>query len=301
MCRETGCFDCAATLAIHFLKSMSTYENYNHTSQVYDKTRSADGVEIIRSALAENKLPLGKQILVDAGCGTGLFAAAMVNHVQRIEAVDLNPGMLAKAQEKMVSEEKSGRINFHQSSIDALPLPDESVDAVMTNQVLHHLPDDESSSWPKHRKVFQEFSRVLKPGGSLIINSSSHQQLEHGFWFYRFIPKALRAIKERSVDLDMLSELLQRSGFTNTHNKVPLKAVLQGEALFNAEGPLDPDWRSGDSGWSLVSDEDLPEVLQHIKTLRDSGKLKAYMQEHDKPRDAIGQITFTIARKQLSA
>ena len=104
---------------------MSTYENYNHTSQVYDKTRSADGVEIIRSALAENKLPLGKQILVDAGCGTGLFAAAMVNHVQRVEAVDLNPGMLAKAQEKMVSEEKAGRINFHQSSIDVLPLPDE--------------------------------------------------------------------------------------------------------------------------------------------------------------------------------
>ena len=119
---------------------MSTYENYNHTSQVYDKTRSADGAKIILSALAENKLPLEKQILIDAGCGTGLFAAAMVNHVQRIEAVDLNPGMLAKAKEKMVSEEKSGRINFHQSSIDALPLPDESVDAVMTNQVLHHLP-----------------------------------------------------------------------------------------------------------------------------------------------------------------
>ena len=242
MCRETGCFDCGTILAIHFLKSMSNYENYNLTSQAYDETPTADGVEIILSALAENKLPLEKQILVDAGCGTGLFAAAMVNHVQRVEAVDLNPGMLAKAQEKMVSEEKSGRINFHQSSIDALPLPDESVDAVMTNQVLHHLPDDESSSWPKHRKVFQEFSRVLKPGGSLIVNSSSHQQLEHGFWFYRFIPKALLAIKKRSVDLDMLSELLQRSGFTNTHNKVPLKAVLQGEALFNAEGPLDPDW-----------------------------------------------------------
>ena len=117
---------------------MSTYENYNHTSQVYDKTRSADGVKIIRSVLAENKLPLEKQILIDAGCGTGLFAAAMVNHVERIEAVDLNPKMLAKAQEKMVSEEKSGRINFHQSSIDALPLPDESADAVMTNQSSQH-------------------------------------------------------------------------------------------------------------------------------------------------------------------
>jgi len=209
--------------------------------------------------------------------------------------------MLAKAQEKMLSEEKSGRINFHQSTIDALPLPDESVDAVMTNQVLHHLPDDESSGWPKHYKVFQEFSRVLKPGGSLIINSCSHQQLEHGFWFYRFIPKALRAVKEKHVDLDMLSKLLQRSSFTNTHHKVPLEVVMQGEALFNAEGPLDPDWRSGDSIWSLVSDEDLPGVLQYIKTLGDSGKLEAFMQQHDKPRASIGQITFTIARKQLSA
>jgi len=280
---------------------MSTYVDYHQTSQVYDKTRSAGGVKIIRSALAESKLPLEKQILVDAGCGTGLFATAMVNYVQRVEAVDLNSGMLAKAQEKMLSEEKSGRINFHQSTIDALPLPDESVDAVMTNQVLHHLPDDESSGWPKHYKVFQEFSRVLKPGGSLIINSCSHQQLEHGFWFYRFIPKALRAVKEKHVDLDMLSKLLQRSGFTNTHHKVPLEVVMQGEALFNAEGPLDPDWRSGDSIWSLVSDEDLPGVLQYIKTLGDSGKLEAFMQQHDKPRASIGQITFTIARKQLSA
>ena len=156
---------------------MSTYENYHQTSQVYDKTRSAGGVKIIRSALAESKLPLEKQILVDAGCGTGLFAAEMVNYVQRVEAVDMNSGMLAKAQEKMLSEEKSGRINFHQSTIDALPFPGESVDAVMTNQVLHHLPDDGSSGWPKHYKVFQEFSRVLKPGGNLIINSCSHQQL----------------------------------------------------------------------------------------------------------------------------
>jgi len=280
---------------------MSSYENYNQTSNVYDKTRSADGIEIIRCALAESKIPLEKQILVDAGCGTGLFANAMVNHVQRIEAVDLNSGMLAEAKKKMNSEEKSGRINFHQSNINTLPLPDKSVDAVMTNQVLHHLRDDDSSVWSEHCKVFQEFSRVLKPGGSLIINSSSHEQLQHGFWFYRFIPKALDIVKEKHVDLDMLSELLQRNGFTNTSHKVPLKVVMQGEALFNAEGPLDSDWRSGDSIWSLVSDEDLAGVLQNIKTLSNSGKLEAFMQKHDKLRASIGQITFTISRKNLSA
>jgi len=279
---------------------MISYENYNQTSQVYDKTRSADGVGIIRSALAKSKLPLKRQILVDAGCGTGLFAAAMVDKVGRIEAVDLNSKMLAKAQEKMISEQKSGRINFLKSSIDELPLLNDSVDAVMINQVLHHLPDDAVSGWPKHYKVFQEFARVLKPGGSLVINSCSHQQLEHGFWFYRFIPKALQSVKKKHVDLKILSQLLERTGFTDTHHKVPLEVVMQGEALFNAEGPLDPDWRCGDSIWSLVSDEDLPGVLQKVRTLRESGKLEAFMHQYDKPRANLGQITFTITQKSFS-
>ena len=280
---------------------MSSYENYYQTSEVYDKTRSSEGVEIILNALTKSKLPLKKQILVDAGCGTGLFAAAMVEKVRCIEAIDLNSRMLAMAEEKMRSEKNSGRISFHQSSIDALPLTDESVDAVMINQVLHHLPDDAASNWQQHSKVFQEFARVLKPGGILIINSCSHRQLEYGFWFYRFIPKALQTVKEKHVDLGILSELLQRSGFSNTHHKVPLGVILQGKSLLNAEGPFDPDWRSGDSIWSLVSEEDLPGVLQKVKTLRDSGKLKSFMHEHDKPRSYIGQITFTITIKTLSA
>ena len=36
---------------------MSTYENYHQTSQVYDKTRSAGGVKIIRNVLAERHSP----------------------------------------------------------------------------------------------------------------------------------------------------------------------------------------------------------------------------------------------------
>jgi hypothetical protein len=35
--------------------------------------------------------------------------------------------------------------------------------------------------------------------------------------------------------------------------------------------------------------------------LGDSGGLEAFMQQHDKPRESIGQITFTTSRKQLSA
>ena len=69
---------------------MSNYENYHKTSQVYDKTRSAGGVDIILRVMEQGILPITEQVLVDAGCGTGLYSASLVNEVRRIEAVDLN-------------------------------------------------------------------------------------------------------------------------------------------------------------------------------------------------------------------
>ena len=44
---------------------MSSYENYHKTSRVYDKTRSAGGVETILQALVAGPLPLQQQVLVE--------------------------------------------------------------------------------------------------------------------------------------------------------------------------------------------------------------------------------------------
>ncbi|MEC9070592.1 MAG: class I SAM-dependent methyltransferase [SAR324 cluster bacterium] len=277
---------------------MSTYENYNKTCQVYDKTRSAGGVEIILQAMVEGTQPLNKQVLVDAGCGTGLYSAALINEVKRIEAVDLNEGMLGMAQVKLKDEEKKGRIHFHLSAIDSLPLADESVDAVMLNQVLHHLPDDDKKGWKEHKKVFSEFFRIIKPGGSLIINSCSPEQLEMGFWFYHFIPDAMRAVQEKTISLEKMSEQLQEVGFFNHSQEVPLDLILQNEAYFHFNSILDPAWRRGDSIWSLVEDETLKNVLNKVKDMKKRNKLEDFMLKHDIPRKTTGQVTFTIARKK---
>ena len=278
---------------------MSTYENYHKTSQVYDKTRTAGGIDIILKAMEEGTLPLSEQVLVDAGCGTGLYSAALVNEVRRIEAVDLNAGMLGMAQGKLQAEEEQGRIRFHLSAINSLPLPDKSVDAVMINQVLHHLPDDADSGWPVHVKVFSEFFRILKPGGRLIINSCSPQQLELGFWFYRFIPDAMRAVQEKTIGLEKMAEQLQEVGFSSYSQEAPLDLILQNEAYFYADGILDPDWRRGDSIWSLVENKNLADVLEKVVELQKSGKLEYFMLQHDQPRKTSGQVTFTVAGKQL--
>ena len=278
---------------------MSTYENYHKTSQVYDKTRTPGGIDIILKAMEEGNLPLSEQVLLDAGCGTGLYAAALVNEVRRIEAVDLNAGMLGMAQDKLQAEEKQGRISFHQAEINSLPLPDKSVDAVMINQVLHHLPDDSDSGWPEHKKVFNEFFRILKTGGRLIINSCSPEQLELGFWFYHLIPDAIKAVQKKTIGLADIAILLQEVGFFSHRHEVRMDLVLQDEAYFNADGILDPDWRSGDSIWSLVEDEILTDALEKAEDLLKSGKLENVMLQHDLPRKTTGQVTFTVARKKL--
>ena len=276
---------------------MSHFENYQHVSRFYDNTRTAVGVDIIRNQLQNSELPINKQLLVDAGCGTGQYSAALVKNVRKIEAIDLNAGMLKIAKDKMKLEEKNGLINFYISSIDSLPLDDNTADAVMINQVLHHLPDNSTSGWANHEKVFREFWRVLKSGGMLIINSCSPEQIECGFWFYNLIPEAMQKMTLKVIHLSDLNNLLKNCGFSNTVQEVNMDLVLQSDAYFYADGIFNADWRSGDSIWSLVPEKILAKVLKKAFKMHKDGKLEAYLKHHDQNRKTTGQVTFSISRK----
>ena len=278
---------------------MSSYEDYDLKSRVYDKTRSAIGSEIILKLLSRSIVPLDRQVVLDAGCGTGLYTAALKDRVMHLESVDLNAGMLGVAESRMKPDVVSGRIRFHQASITDLPLPENSMDAVMVNQVLHHLSDDPSAGWPAHLEAIHEFARVLKPGGSLIINSCSPVQMEMGFWFYKLIPDAMELAKEKIIDLETLDELLTKCGFMEIHREIHLELVLQGDSYFDPEGLLDLEWRAGDSIWSLVTKDNLAEVLVMGEELQAKGELFSFMRRHDRSRAKTGQITFTCARKEV--
>ena len=275
---------------------MSSYEDYTRKSGNYDKTREPVGTEIFVGCFAHAPVPLNRTVVLDAGCGTGNYSDALLHYVGRIEAVDMNPGMLDVAARKLAWA--GDRISFHSSGIEELPFEDATLDGVMINQVLHHLPAAAAEGFPAHRRVFREFARVLKPGGVLTVSTCSQEQLRHGYWHYHLIPEAADALRNRYVPLDELLEILDDSGLDHRGTFVPIDATVQGNSYFDPRGPLSKVWRDGDSIWSLVAEDRLNLNLSRIRKLDERGELETYVARNDAPRPHIGQVTVVFASRR---
>lgn len=270
---------------------MSAYENYTAVSAHYDRTRVPVGVEIILGCLAAGGGSLPALRLLDAGCGTGSYTAALRPHAGAIDALDPNPSMLDVARTKL-DHTPGCPVSLHEGRIEALPFEDATFDGVMVNQVLHHLPDPSRDGWAMLRRVLGEIARVLRPGGALIVNTCSHEQLCRGWWYAALIPDAVEMMCRCHPDTDVLTGLLADAGLAPRGRYVPSDALMQGDAYFDGRGPLDPEWRHGDSLWSVVSAAELESALGRVRALDEAGTLDAFVAEHDRLRPSIGQFGF---------
>jgi ubiquinone/menaquinone biosynthesis C-methylase UbiE len=96
---------------------------------------------------------------LEIGAGTGYFSLNLLQAglIERATATDISPGMLATLERN--ASDLGLDVRAAAAEAETLPFADESFDLVFGHAVLHHIPD--------LRVAFSEFTRVLRPGGTL--------------------------------------------------------------------------------------------------------------------------------------
>jgi ubiquinone/menaquinone biosynthesis C-methylase UbiE len=103
--------------------------------------------------------------LLDVGCGTGRFLDFVKQVWPRLPAfgLDLSEAYIAEARRHL---RRWGWLDLMVANAEAVPLADESQDAVTSIFMFHELPQK------VRRAIFRELARVLKGGGRLIVLDS---------------------------------------------------------------------------------------------------------------------------------
>lgn len=118
------------------------------------------GAPVRHAALREG------ETVLDLGSGAGVdafLASRAVGPTGRVLGVDFTPDMVRRAH-RSAREGGYSNVSFHEAPIERLPLPDGSVDVVVSNCVINLSVDKPA--------VLAEARRVLKPGGRLVVSDT---------------------------------------------------------------------------------------------------------------------------------
>jgi ubiquinone/menaquinone biosynthesis C-methylase UbiE len=101
--------------------------------------------------------------ILDLGCGPAdvpLRVARLAPDV-RITAVDGSPAMLDLARKAIDAAQLANRIELHLGRLPGLPLRERHFDAVLSKDMLHHLPDPQA--------LWSEVRRLARPAGAVYV------------------------------------------------------------------------------------------------------------------------------------
>lgn len=167
--------------------------------------------------------------VVDLGAGAGndaFVARSIAGADGRVIGIDMTPAMIERGR---LNAHRLGftNVDFILGDIEAIPLPDNTADVVVSNCVLNLVPDK--------NLAFSEMYRIMKPGGHFAISDVVT---------YGTLPDDVRSSAELyvgcvagAIDADLYLETVRQAGFHNVQVRrrrsltLPDNIVLEGSGV----------------------------------------------------------------------
>ena len=236
----------------------------------YDKGRRSENVGFWAGQTAELAGLHKGSLVLDLGCGTGVYTLGIGLRTSA-SICGLDPAIalleLARA--------KSKSIPWMAAVGERIPIRRGVFDCIFSSQVWHHIDD--------RQKTADECFRVLKPGGSLVIRTISHEQLRRKVIF-RYFPEILAHQLEVYPSKEDFNRYFKNAGFHSTkHLSYTLERYQPASELMEiAEKRL----------WSMFRN------ITREGLERGIAELRQYEREHPgQPVRNDETITLVVARK----
>ena len=212
--------------------------------------------------------------IVDLGCGTGRFSAALAEHYgAALVGVDPSEKMLAQARAKQAD----ARVSFRQGAGEELPLETASADMVFMSMVFHHLRDPAA--------VARECRRALRPDGAVCLRNSTQEQRE-SYPNGRFFPGMDEILDRRMPPRAQITAPFEAAGFVLAAAQVVPHQMSPSWADFAAKTAL-----RADSFLSELSDEKFAAGL---------ARLHRYVEQADPAEAVFMDIDLLVFRPRLN-
>lgn len=230
--------------------------DYDRIAVTYDRRFVAGDTRGVAQALSILAQGLAPARILEVGCGTGHWLAALQPVTGRLYGLDLSAGMLDRARQRPALK------HLVRGRARRLPFSDAEFGLVYCVNALHHFQSP--------RDFVFEARRLIAPGGALAVGMNDPRSM-HGRWYvYDYFPGTYETDLARFPSWGTVLDWMADAGFQRVQWQ-PVDRVVEHKV---GRQVLDDHFLQKDacSQLSLLSDEDYAAGLRHIQAALDAAE-----------------------------
>ncbi len=228
---------------------MTERVNYDQIAPTFDTRYVHSLYNVLTQVLRATIEAEHPERILEAGCGTGYWLAALNDLAPRIHGLDFSHEMLRKARQRNLSG------GLLRATAEVLPFRDCSIDLIFCVNALHHFGPFEN--------FIIESRRVLRPGGMLANFGMDPHHGRDAWCLYDYFPETRAIDLARYPSSDAIADSMLRAGFDSVACRTACRFATDriGAQVFE-----DPELqRRGCSQMALLTDEQYAAGIARMK------------------------------------